>query len=168
MAEQRLNVLFLCQGNSTLSIFGEAIINRLGRGGFLGFSAGNDPQKEIDPMTLYQLERNNYDRRGLAVNDWDDYAADGAPVMDFVISLSDAVPTEKQPQWPGEPMFTAWHIADPADADDDDMQRKAAFVRALTELESRISIFVNLPIASLDRLKLQQRLDDIGSRDTKA
>jgi arsenate reductase len=161
MADRLLNVLFLCKGNSTLSIFGEAIINRMGRGKFQGFSAGNQPSAAIDPLTLYQLERNNYDNLGLEVNDWQDYAKDDAPVMDFIIALSSEVPSN-QPDWPGEPMVTAWHIADPADSDGDELERKAAFVRALTELESRISIFVNLPLDSLDRLKLQQRLDEIG------
>jgi arsenate reductase len=164
MADRLLNVLFLCKGNSTLSIFGEAIINRLGRGKFRGFSAGSDPSPEIDAMTLYQLERNNYDPQGLVVNDWNDYAGADAPVMDFIIGLSSGVPGSDQPDWPGEPMVTAWHVADPADVTADDIRRKAAFVRALTELESRISIFVNLPIESLDRLKLQRRLDEIGGR----
>ncbi|MGB5200218.1 MAG: arsenate reductase ArsC [Sedimenticolaceae bacterium] len=162
MNDRLMNVLFLCGRNSSLSIFGEAIMNRLGRGRFKGFSAGSDPGQEIDSLTLYQLERNNYDAQGLKVNDWREYAEDDAPSMDFIIRLSSAVPLEKQPDWPGTPMVTTWNLVDPASSDGDDLQRRSAYVRALTELESRISIFVNLPIDSLDRLKLQQRLDDIG------
>ena len=157
-----LNVLFLCERNSTLSIFGEAILNRLGRGKFRGFSAGSDPESEIDELTLYQLKHNNYDPEGLSVNDWHDYAGADAPVMDFIVSLSSAVPLDQQPEWPGSPMVTVWHLTDPASVDGDELQRRTAYVRALTELESRISIFVNLPLDSLDRLKLQQRLDNIG------
>jgi arsenate reductase len=162
MTSELLNVLFLCESNSSLSIFGEAILQRLGRGKFRAFSAGNAPTDAVDELTVYQLERNNYDPSGLRVNDWNDYASPDAQPMDFVIALSDKVPLEDHPDWPGEPLITTWHIADPVAVDGNDMQRKAAFVKALTELESRISIFVNLPIASLDRLKLQQRLNAIG------
>jgi arsenate reductase len=162
MSDKKLNVLFLCPDNSTLSIFAEAILKRLGRGRFDAFSAGSAPGTGIDDMTLYQLEHNNYDPTGLQVNDWADYAGDDAPAMDFVIALSRDLPLAQRPAWPGEPMITTWPIADPASRDDDPMQRKAAFVKALTELESRLSIFVNLPLESLDRLKLQQRLNDIG------
>ncbi|MGB5494743.1 MAG: arsenate reductase ArsC, partial [Sedimenticolaceae bacterium] len=91
-----------------------------------------------------------------------DYAGPDAPAMDFVIALSDKVPVDQHPDWPREPLITIWHINDPGDSVGDEMRRKTAYVRALTELESRISIFVNLPIDSLDRLKLQQRLNEIG------
>jgi len=166
MTDKTLNVLFLCKSNSTLSIFAEAIINRLGRGRFLGFSAGSNPAAGLDPLTIYQLQRNNYDPEGLQVNDWNDYAAADAPPMDFVITLSDELLDTPHPEWPNRPMITHWPILDPIDAEGEEMQRKAAFVKALSELESRISIFVNLPIASLDRLKLQQSLDDIGRKTT--
>jgi len=163
MSSQPLNVLFLCESNSSLSVFGEAILKRLGRGKFEAFSAGNAPKSQIDPLTAYELEQNNYDPSELTVNDWGDYAGPDAPVMDFVIALSDRVPLDNHPQWLGQPLITTWHIADPIDESGDELQRKRAFVKALSELESRISIFVNLPIDSLDRLKLQQRLNEIGS-----
>ena len=162
MNKKLLNVLFLCESNSSLSVFGEAILKRLGRGKFQVFSAGNDPKPEIDPLTLYELESNNYDPSDLRVNNWQDYAGPEAPTMDFVIALSDQVPLSDHPDWPGQPLLTTWHIADPIVASGDKMERKRAFVRALAELESRISIFVNLPIESLDRLKLQQQLNKIG------
>jgi len=163
MSNKLLNVLFLCESNSSLSVFGEAVLTRLGRGKFQAFSAGNSPKSQIDPMTVYELENNNYDPTGLAINDWNDYAGPDAPVMDFVIALSNKVPLDKHPEWPGQPLVTTWHIADPINAGGDDLQRKRAFVKALSELDSRISIFVNLPIDSLDRLKLQQRLNEIGA-----
>lgn len=162
MTSKLLNVLFLCESNSSLSVFAEAILKRFGRGKFQAFSAGSDPKPQIDPLTVYELQHHNYDPSALRVDDWHDYAEPDAPAMDFVIALSDRVPLADHPDWPGEPLTTVWHIADPIDVDGGEMQRKAAFVRALTELESRISIFVNLPIESLDRLKLQQRLNDIG------
>lgn len=158
-----INVLFLCPGNSTLSIFGEAILGRLGRGRFKAYSAGNEPADQVDALTLYQLERNNYSPAGLQVDDWNEFARPGAPKLDFVIVLSERVPLRDAPEWHGDPLVTVWPIADPAEVDGDDMRRKAAFVKALTELESRISIFVNLPIDALDRLRLQQQLNAIGS-----
>jgi len=167
MTDKTLNVLFLCRSNSTLSIFGEAILNQLGRRRFHAFSAGSDPAPEIDAETLVQLERNNYAHLGLHVNDWRDYAQPDAPVMDFVIVLSADVPGSKQPDWPGNPMITHWHIEDPANAQGEGLQYRAAFVKALKELESRISIFVNLPLESLDRFKLQQRLNAIGKQDNR-
>jgi arsenate reductase len=158
-----INVLFLCPGNSTLSIFAEVILARLGRGVFKAYSAGNEPAAGIDALTLYELERNNYSAEGLAVDDWNDFARPDAPALDFVIALSRHVPLDDAPAWRGDPLVTVWPVADPAEVDGEDLQRKAAFVRALTEIESRISIFVNLPIAALDRLKLQQQLNAIGA-----
>lgn len=157
-----INVLFLCPGNSTLSIFAEVILARLGRGGFKAYSAGIEPANAIDPLTLYELEHNNYPSEGLAVDDWNDFARPDAPALDFVIALSRKVPLDAAPTWRGDPLVAVWPIADPAEVDGDEWQRKAAFVRALTEIESRISIFVNLPIAALDRLRLQQHLNAIG------
>jgi arsenate reductase len=157
-----INVLFLCPGNSTLSIFAEAILGRLGRGKFKVYSAGNEPADRVDELTLYQLERNNYASDGLEVDDWNDFGRAEAPELDFVIALSERVPLREAPEWRGDPLVTVWPIADPAEVDGGEIRRKAAFVKALTELESRISIFVNLPIDALDRLRLQQQLNAIG------
>jgi arsenate reductase len=157
-----INVLFLCPGNSTLSIFAEAILGRLGRGRFKAYSAGNDPAAQIDALTLYELAHNNYSPEGLRVDDWTDFGRADSPVLDFIVVLSKRVPLQEAPEWRGDPMVTVWPIADPADVDGDEMRRKAAFVRALTELESRISIFVNLPLDALDQLRLQQQLNAIG------
>ena len=119
-------------------------------------------RSEIDAQTLYQLERNHYDATDLRVNDWNDHAVGNSPSMDFIISLSGGIPRESHPEWPGDPMIANWNINDPLGTQGTEMARKTAFARALTELESRISISVNLPIASLDKLRLQQRLDEIG------
>jgi arsenate reductase len=156
------NVLFLCTGNSARSVFAEAILNRLGGGQFRGYSAGSHPKGEINPFTLYELRRNNYDPAGLRSKDWAEFATPDAPRMDFVFTVCDRAAAEACPVWPGQPMTAHWGVADPAAVTGDDITRKAAFHRAFAELQSRISIFVNLPIAALDRLKLQQELDRIG------
>lgn len=168
MTDNLLNVLFLCRDNSTLGIFAEAIINRLGRGKFRGYSAGVQPAAALDPLTVYELEHNNYDPASFRVQDWREFATADAPPLDFVIALSPEVLAQGTPAWPGNPMTAVWPVSDPTGIDARDIQRKAAYVRALSEIESRVSIFVNLPIGSLDRLKLQQRLNEIGGARQEA
>jgi arsenate reductase len=162
MAEELLNVLFLCTGNSARSIFAECLINRLGRGMFRGFSAGSHPKGEINAFTLYELRRNNYETDGLRSKDWAEFAVPDAPVMDFVFTVCDKAAAEACPVWPGQPITAHWGVEDPAAAGGSEIAKKAAFHKAFAELQSRISIFVDLPLASLDRLKLQRRLDEIG------
>jgi arsenate reductase len=162
MADKKSNVLFLSHNNAARGLFAEALINRLGRTKFHGYSAGSHPKAEVDPLTIYELQRNNYDPAGLHSKDWSQFFAPDAPEMDFIFTLSDTVAAEAHPPWPGEPMIAHWRVADPTEANGKEITRKAAFLRAFSELENRISIFVNLPIESLDRLKLQRRLDEIG------
>ena len=162
MADKVLNVLFLCTGNSARSIFGESLINRLGRGKFRGFSAGSHPKGAVNPFTIYELQQNNYLTDGLRSKDWAEFEGPDAPHMDFVFTVCDKAAAEVCPVWPGQPMTAHWGVADPAEVDGDDIEKKAAFHRAFSELENRISVFVNLPFESLDRLKLQKRLDEIG------
>lgn len=164
MADKLLNVLFLCTDNSARSLFAESLLNRLGRGRFRGFSAGSDPSGEVHPLTVYELTRNNYDPTGLTSKHWEVFTRPDAPRMDFVFTLGDTVAAAQMPEWPGNPMTAHWAVTDPVAVDGEELQRKAAFYRAFAELESRVSILVNLPIESLDRLKLQQRLDEIGRR----
>ncbi len=114
-------------------------------------------------MAIYELERNNYKTDALRSKDWAEFSGPEAPQMDFVFTVCDRAAAETCPVWPGQPMTAHWGITDPAAANGDDFERKAAFHRAFAELENRISIFVNLPIASLDRLKLQEKLDQIGA-----
>lgn len=162
MAEKLFNVLFLCTGNSARSIFGECLINRFGRGKFRGYSAGSHPRGSVHPLTLYELQRNNYLTDDLRSKDWEEFAAAGAPVMDFVFTVCDKAAAEVCPVWPGQPMTAHWGVEDPVLAGGDEMAQKAAFAKAFRELQNRVSIFVNLPFASLDRLRLQERLDEIG------
>ena len=162
MVEPSYNVLFLCTGNSARSIIGECLINRLGRGKFRGFSAGSHPKGEVHPLAIEVLRRNNFVTDGLRSKDWGEFSAPGAARMDFVFTVCDNAAAEVCPVWPGQPMTAHWGIADPAAVEGDEVARMMAFRQALRELEHRVDIFVNLPLASLDRLKLQDRLDAIG------
>ena len=162
MAEKRFNVLFLCTGNSARSIFGERLIERWGQGRFKGFSAGSHPKGAVHPLALAVLRRNNYVTDGLRSKDWAEFAEPGAPEMDFVFTVCDKAAAEVCPVWPGQPMTAHWGIEDPAAVEGDELTCLTAFRTAFRELENRIKIFVSLPFDSLDRLKLQKRLDEIG------
>jgi arsenate reductase len=162
MSQEVFNVLFLCTGNSARSILAERMIDRWGQGRFHGFSAGSHPKGEVHPLALELLRRNNYSTEGLRSKDWAEFAAPGAPEMHFVFTVCDNAANEVCPVWPGQPMTAHWGVADPAAVEGDEVTRMNAFRTALRELENRIKIFVSLPLSSLDRLKLQQRLDEIG------
>jgi arsenate reductase len=161
-SDKHYNVLFLCTGNSARSIFAEAILNRLGRGTFRAFSAGSRPKGEVHPLALDLLRRLNFSTEGVRSKGWEEFSGPSAPSMDFVFTVCDRAAAEECPVWPGQPMTAQWGVADPSEAHGDDLERVQAFRTAFKELESRIAIFVNLPFASLDHLKLQQRLHEIG------
>ena len=163
MSDHIYNVLFLCTGNSARSVFAEKLIERWGQGRFRGFSAGSHPKGEIHPLTLEILHRNDYNTDGLRSKDWAEFSTADAPAMDFVFTVCDQAAAETCPIWPGQPMTAHWGVPDPARAEGDEVARMMAFRTALRELENRIKIFVALPIESLDRLKLQQCLDEIGN-----
>ncbi len=162
MRERPYNVLFLCTGNSARSILGESLINRLGQGRFVGYSAGSHPAGAVNPLALEILRRNNYLTDGLRSKDWSEFATPDAPQMDFVFTVCDRAATEVCPVWPGQPMTAHWGVPDPAAVEGDEVTRMMAFRQAFRELQNRIQIFVSLPLGSLDRLKLQRQLDEIG------
>jgi protein-tyrosine-phosphatase len=162
MTSQPLNVLFLCTGNSARSIIGEAIINRVGAGKFKGYSAGSMPKGQVHPLTLKLLNQLNYDTTALRSKPWDEFAAPGAPRLDFVFTVCDNAANETCPIWPGQPMSAHWGVPDPAAVEGTDSEKALAFADTYRMLNSRISIFTSLPLASLDKLSLQRRLDDIG------
>ena len=166
MPDPSYNVLFLCTGNSARSIIAESLVNRLGGGRFTGYSAGSHPAGEVNPLALWVLEKNNYPTGGLRSKDWSEFERPGTPRMDFVFTVCDKAAAEVCPVWPGQPMTAHWGTPDPAAVEGLDIDRRAAFRTVFDELENRISIFVNLPFQSLDRLKLQQKLDDIGQGKT--
>lgn len=157
------NVLFLCTGNSARSIIAEAIMSREGIGKFKGFSAGSMPKGAVHPYTLDLLKNLNYDTSRFRSKSWEEFSGPGAPELDFVFTVCDNAANEACPLWPGQPMTAHWGVPDPVAATGTEAERRFAFADTYRMLHQRISIFVNLPIPSLDRLTLQKHLDDIGS-----
>lgn len=139
----------------------EALIEFWGRGRFHGFSAGSHPRGEAHPLALDTLHALRVPISDPRSKDWSEFAAAGAPVMNFVFTVCDNAAGEQCPVWPGQPMTAHWGIADPAAVDGSEVEKTLAFRRAFAELERRIKIFVSLPISSMDRLQLQTRLDQI-------
>jgi protein-tyrosine-phosphatase len=157
-----MNVLFLCTGNSARSILAEAYLNAAGRGRFKAYSAGSHPGGKVNRYALELLSKNRIDTAGLRSKSWDEFARPGAPKLDFVFTVCDNAAGEVCPVWPGQPMTAHWGIADPAAVEGTDEQKRKAFVRAFTELTTRINLFLSLPIEKLDRLTLKSKLDQIG------
>lgn len=166
MSASILNVLFLCTGNSARSILAEALMNRIGVGRFMAYSAGSQPKGEVHPVAIELLRRMNHDTSFARSKNWEEFAAPDSPQMDFVFTVCDNAANEVCPIWPGQPMSAHWGIPDPAAVVGTDAEIHLAFAEAYRQLNSRISIFTSLPLQSLDRLSLQKRLDDIGK--TKA
>jgi protein-tyrosine-phosphatase len=156
------NVLFLCTGNSARSIMAECILNREGGEEFRAYSAGSEPKGKVHPVTLRLLKNSNFDTSHLRSKSWDEFAGPGAPKLDFVFTVCDNAANEVCPIWPGQPMTAHWGVPDPAQVNDTPGQQYLAFADTFRMLSQRISIFVNLPIASLSKIALQERLDDIG------
>lgn len=155
-------VLFLCTGNSARSIMAEALLNHWGEGRFRAFSAGSRPRGEVHPLTLEVLEAGHLPVAGARSKSWDEFSAAGAPKLDFVFTVCGNAAKESCPFWPGQPLTAHWGVDDPAAAAGSREERLRAFRRALRELDARIKLFTSLPIASLDRLALQERLREIG------
>ncbi|KKB11157.1 hypothetical protein VE25_14150 [Devosia geojensis] len=162
MTDTVYNVLFLCTGNSARSIMAEALLNRRGMGRFRAYSAGSHASGQVNPHTLDLLARQNFDTSFARSKSWDEFAGPDAPVMDFVFTVCDDAANETCPIWPGQPMSAHWGVPDPAKAVGTEAQVGFAFLEAFRMLDSRIGIFTSLPIASLDRLSLKSRLEDIG------
>lgn len=166
MSDPVYNVLFLCTGNSARSIIGEALIDRLGEGRFRGFSAGSQPKGKVHPMALALLTEMAFPTAGLRSKSWTEFSAPGAPQMDFVFTVCDDAAAETCPVWPGHPMTAHWGIRDPAAVEDEGQAR--AFRDALHQLRRRIELFLSLPLASIDRMSLTRKLQDIGKTVERA
>jgi arsenate reductase len=162
MSDRSYDVLFLCTGNSARSILAEAILNRLGEGRFRAHSAGSFPKGAVHPLALDLLQRENHPTAALRSKSWDEFAAPGAPPLDFVFTVCDQAAGEACPVWPGQPMTAHWGLPDPAAVDGTPAEQGLAFADTYRRLERRIGAFVNLPLASLDRMALQRRLVAIG------
>jgi arsenate reductase len=163
MAERPFNVLFLCTGNSARSILAESLVNHWGRGRFNGLSAGSHPKGTVHPIALELLEKMNLSTAGLRSKRWDEFAVPGAPPLDFVFTVCDNAAGETCPYWPGQPLTAHWGVPDPAAVGGSEADQWAAFRAAFRTLENRIRIFTSLPLASLDRSRLQEQLDSIGN-----
>jgi protein-tyrosine-phosphatase len=162
MAATPFNVLFLCTGNSARSIIGEAYLKAAGNGRFVTYSAGSHPAGTVNPFALELLQKNRIDTAELRSKNWDEFARPGAPDLDFVFTVCDNAAGEVCPIWPGQPMTAHWGIADPAAVRGSDEVKRRAFLRAFSELSTRINLFMSLPLDKLDRLVLQKKLDEIG------
>jgi arsenate reductase len=162
MAARTFNMLFLCTGNSARSVLAECILRDEGKGVFNAFSAGSFPKGAIHPLALNLLAEHRFPTTGLRPKSWDEFAAMGAPAMDFVFTVCDQAAGEVCPAWPGQPFTAHWGLPDPAAVDGSEVERVLAFRDAFRALERRIKIFISLPIASLDRMALTRRVEAIG------
>lgn len=162
MAHRPYHVLFLCTGNSARSILAEALLNKRGAGRFVAHSAGSYPKGQVHPLALDLLQSSGFDTAGLRSKSWDEFAAPGAPHLDFAFTVCDNAAGEVCPVWPGQPMTAHWGIPDPAAVEGSEAERKRAFLDAFVVLESRIDLFRSLPLGSLDRIRLKEQLDGIG------
>jgi arsenate reductase len=156
------NVLFLCTGNSARSLMAEAILNRKGKGVFATYSAGSHPSGQPRPEALRQIESAGLSAAGLRSKSWDEFAAPGAPQMDFVFTVCDSAAKEQCPYWPGQPMTAHWGVPDPAAVKGSPEEIARAFRDAFVILDRRIGLFVSLPLASLEQLAIQKEIDKIG------
>jgi arsenate reductase len=160
--ERRYNVLFLCTGNSARSIMAEAILNQKGTPNFRAYSAGSLPAGFVRPEALKLIEQARLPVNGLRSKDWDEFARPGAPKLDFVFTVCDKAAKEACPVWPGQPMTAHWGVPDPAAVNGSREAVEKAFRDAFIILDRRISLFLCLPLASLDKLAIQKQIDEIG------
>ena len=162
------NVLFLCTGNSARSIMAEAILNHNGGITFAAYSAGSHPSGAIRPEALKQLESAGISTAKLRSKPWDEFALPGAPRMDFVFTVCDSAANEVCPFWPGQPMTAHWGIPDPAAVHGTEVEKKFAFRQAFKSLETRVKLFLSLPLSSIDQMRLQERMNEIGRTPPEA
>ncbi len=165
MLSRSYNVLFLCTGNSARSILAEGMLRKEGGGRFRAFSAGSHPKGEVNPLALKVLQSFDYPTDNMRSKSWEEFATPGAPVMDFVFTVCDQAAGEVCPVWPGQPMTAHWGIADPAAVTGTAIQQEAAFVTAFRYLKNRITVFINLPLDSIERMALGTKLREIGRMD---
>lgn len=165
MTDRAYHVLFLCTGNSARSIMAESILRKDGAGRFIAHSAGSQPKGEVNPLALSTLASFGYPTDGFRSKNWEEFATPASPKMDFVFTVCDNAAGEACPVWPGQPMTAHWGVEDPAAVEGSQVDKERAFNLALRYLKNRISLFRVLPIASLDRLALTNRLSEIGQTE---
>ena len=165
MTDRIFNVLFLCTGNTARSVLAEGILRRDGAGRFNAFSAGSQPKGIVNPFALKTLAAYDYPADGYRSKSWDEFAAPGAPKMDFVFTVCDSAAGEACPIWPGQPMTAHWGIEDPAAVEGTDIEKERAFAEAFRFMRNRIGAFIALPMKSLDQMALQKKLGEIGGME---
>jgi arsenate reductase len=165
MTELTYNVLFLCTGNTARSIMAEGILRKEGPGRFSAFSAGSQPKGTVNPFALTTLAAYGYPAKDFRSKSWDEFAAPGTPVMDFVFTVCDNAAGEVCPIWPGQPMTAHWGIEDPAAVTGTDIDKQRAFNQAFRYLRNRITAFTSLPLLSISKLALSARLKEIGQME---
>lgn len=162
MTKTTFNVLFLCTGNSARSIIAESVLRKSGAGKFNAYSAGSYPKGEVHPLAIEALQGHGYPVEGLRSKSWDEFAAEGAPELDFVFTVCDNAAGEACPVWPGQPMTAHWGLEDPAAVEGTDADRRVAFGQTLRYMKLRLAAFAALPVESLERLSLTAKLHEIG------
>lgn len=164
MTDKRYNVLFVCTGNSARSILSEALMNRLGDGRFVAYSAGSHPKGEVNPFALRELARWHLPTDGYRSKSWDEFAQAGAPELDFVFTVCDKAAGEVCPVWPGQPMTAHWGVPDPAEVEGSDERKQQVMHEVALVLKRRIDLLLSVPIEKLDNIALQKAVRDIGQQ----
>jgi arsenate reductase len=156
------NILILCTGNSARSIIGEVLFNTMGAGRVKAYSAGSHPTGKVNPLAIEQVQRLGYPVENLRSKSWEEFAAPGAPELDYVITVCDKAAGEVCPFWPGQPITAHWGFPDPAAVEGTDEEKRAAFTRTLHQMRNRVQLFLSLPLATLDRLAIEKSVRAIG------
>jgi arsenate reductase len=164
MSDRIYNALFICTGNSARSIIAEALLNEMGKGRFRAFSAGSQPKGTVHALALLELQSRGISTGGLRSKSWEEFAAPGAPEMDFVFTVCDQAAGEVCPVWPGQPMTAHWGMPDPAAVEGPDEIKARAFLDTAITMKRRLELMLSLPMQSLDSLALQKRVNDIGAQ----
>ena len=158
------NILVLCTGNSARSILGEALFNTVGAGRFKAYSAGSHPAGRVNPFAIEQVRGLGYPVENLRSKSWDEFAAPGAPELDFVVTVCDKAAGEMCPLWPGQPITAHWGFPDPAAVEGTDEEKRAAFAHTLRQMRNRVQLFVSLPLETLDKLAIEKKMRAIGQQ----
>ena len=164
MSDQKQNVLFVCTGNSARSILAEGILSHFGADRFEAFSAGSHPKGAVNPLAVTTLKNLRVADRPYRSKNWSEYVQEGAPHMDFVITVCDQAAGEVCPMWPGQPVSAHWGLPDPAAVEGTEEVKREAFAAAAFTLKRRIELFLSLPMTKLATLAIQQEVRAIGSK----
>jgi arsenate reductase len=162
--QEPYNILILCTGNSARSIIGEALFNTMGAGRFKAYSAGSHPTDQVNTFAIEQVRALGYPIEDLRSKSWDEFAAPGAPALDFVITVCDKAAGEMCPLWPGQPITAHWGFPDPAAVEDADDEKRAAFAQTFRQMRKRVELFLSLPLETLDNVAIKNKMRSIGQQ----